>query len=984
MAGAAFGSGYDPEAHGARCSVCPLFTERMGPPVPPELPASADVVVVGQEPGWEEVKASRPFVGRSGRLLDEALERVGRPRHTVAINNAVLCMPPGGDISAFEARLDLVNRRRAKAGEATIPRPTACCAPRLHAETRRFQRVIPVGNVAAAQLVPGMKGGGIMGVRGKILQVPETVSDPWLTAAHAEGSDDPVRVDYRLVPGRKLLPTLHPAHVLREPKWIGVFVGDLARAWRFFESRLLFTSPQMLYRPEPAQLEHVLRTTHYDWRGTKLHVYDVETDGIDPMVARLRCIGIGTPAWAAIVPLDPVAWRGLREGGKPLTDFYTLDNGTRIPLYTSREKAELDRIIRWWAHEKSLLKAGHNAGSYDRIVMECQLGLTPAPLVDTILLHRSVQPDLPHDLGFVGSHFTDVHNWKADHTSTEAKTDEELWRYNGLDITVNAQIIEPLMAGIDARDQHAIVTLDHESQDACVGMHYTGMLVDQVERERQDVRLRALVKLWTNRARLVLHKAGVDVSDVVARTKKKDEANAALSIDEEENDWKMPEGEDMGLDLRAFNPLSHPQLRSVLFEQWNLSIPTNMKREELYTKSGEISTGDSVLRRLLMTDALEKHQRMFIHAVRMCRRWGKMWGTYVHPWRPLTGDPKLDKGSVLWPDGRVHPTWNCHTPITGRFASTGPNAQNLPPDMKALIIAQAGCVLVGADLDQIEFRIAASLWKVAMFLEAFGKKLDPYQFIMRNVFGNERFEAFSGWPTAFGKKDFKKGTEFEAQRKLSKQVHLSAQYAASLETQFRLITSAEDKETGELTYASLEMSEVAGMSKRWLEGAPEYKAGWAKEMAEASTQGYLREPVTGRRRDFPQNLKLNMSEVVNFKVQAGAAGVMNKCLKEIKAKIPFGAWGRNTGIMNQCHDAITVECAVDDAPKVYEIMANVMNRTEPAFPDVPITTEVQIGAHTVWDPKAGEKGKGKHVPLKDVGNWREAERLGARSRLSST
>ena len=40
------------------------------------------------------------------------------------------------------------------------------------------------------------------------------------------------------------------------------------------------------------------------------------------------------------------------------------------------------------------------------------------------------------------------------------------------------------------------------------------------------------------------------------------------------------------------------------------------------------------------------------------------------------------------------------------------------------------------------------------------------------------------------------------------------------------------------------------MRDNWLKGAPEYETGWARDIATWREQGYLREPVTGRRRDF--------------------------------------------------------------------------------------------------------------------------------------
>ncbi len=58
--------------------------------------ASADVMFVGEGPGAEEDRQGLPFVGRSGKLLDQLLaEELGITREQVYIANVVKCRPPG-------------------------------------------------------------------------------------------------------------------------------------------------------------------------------------------------------------------------------------------------------------------------------------------------------------------------------------------------------------------------------------------------------------------------------------------------------------------------------------------------------------------------------------------------------------------------------------------------------------------------------------------------------------------------------------------------------------------------------------------------------------------------------------------------------------------------------------------------------------------------------------------------------------------------
>lgn len=70
------------------CRACPLF-ENATQGVFGEGSKTARLMMIGEQPGDEEDKAGRPFVGPSGRVLDETLEEVGIARDEVWITNAV-------------------------------------------------------------------------------------------------------------------------------------------------------------------------------------------------------------------------------------------------------------------------------------------------------------------------------------------------------------------------------------------------------------------------------------------------------------------------------------------------------------------------------------------------------------------------------------------------------------------------------------------------------------------------------------------------------------------------------------------------------------------------------------------------------------------------------------------------------------------------------------------------------------------------------
>lgn len=72
----------------AKCTACPLHATGTQT-VFGEGPADATLMLVGEAPGDQEDKAGRPFVGPSGRLLNEALEAAGLDRAACYVTNAV-------------------------------------------------------------------------------------------------------------------------------------------------------------------------------------------------------------------------------------------------------------------------------------------------------------------------------------------------------------------------------------------------------------------------------------------------------------------------------------------------------------------------------------------------------------------------------------------------------------------------------------------------------------------------------------------------------------------------------------------------------------------------------------------------------------------------------------------------------------------------------------------------------------------------------
>ncbi|MGI9149420.1 MAG: uracil-DNA glycosylase family protein, partial [Chloroflexota bacterium] len=76
------------------CRMCKLSQTRTLA-VPGEGNPHAEVMFIGEGPGFNEDQQGRPFVGAAGKLLSEMLELIGLRRQDVFITNVVRCRPPG-------------------------------------------------------------------------------------------------------------------------------------------------------------------------------------------------------------------------------------------------------------------------------------------------------------------------------------------------------------------------------------------------------------------------------------------------------------------------------------------------------------------------------------------------------------------------------------------------------------------------------------------------------------------------------------------------------------------------------------------------------------------------------------------------------------------------------------------------------------------------------------------------------------------------
>ena len=163
----------------AGCTACRLHEGRTRT-VPGDGDPNAELMFIGEGPGYHEDQQGRPFVGAAGKLLDELLAEIGMTRADVFVANVVKCRPPK-------------NRD-------PMPDEIGSCEVYLREQLSgvRPKLIVPLGRFATQYFLPGAAMGRS---RGKAAQ-----AGPWL-----------------------IFPIYHPAAALRNRSLIQTLRDDFAQ-----------------------------------------------------------------------------------------------------------------------------------------------------------------------------------------------------------------------------------------------------------------------------------------------------------------------------------------------------------------------------------------------------------------------------------------------------------------------------------------------------------------------------------------------------------------------------------------------------------------------------------------------------------------------------------------------------------------------------------------------------------------------------------
>lgn len=236
------------------CRECELYTGARTVCVDGDGPRDADILVVGQNPGQQEDRQGRPFIGPSGQVIKAQVFKAGLTDLKIRYTNVVRCLTPD-------------NRE-------PTPKEIKACKPYLDAEIKLIdpKYLVPLGAVAT-----------------------KAIAKTKITTSHGQMivQDD-----------RIICPTYHPAATFRDPSKLQVIQQDLARLKRQIDGTLGATQDAFKYRVVTDRT--ILREFLGAFDAVDEYAYDTETNGLFLRKPdfKIRSIAFALPECAWVIPLE--------------------------------------------------------------------------------------------------------------------------------------------------------------------------------------------------------------------------------------------------------------------------------------------------------------------------------------------------------------------------------------------------------------------------------------------------------------------------------------------------------------------------------------------------------------------------------------------------------------------------------------------------------------------------------------------------------
>lgn len=342
--------------------------------VPPQWPSTTPckIAFVGEAPSWEEIDKGQPLVGPSGRIFNGALRAANMSRSEYMITNVFDEKIPDNKIKNWcvplkEAREQHLTDLPPVGANGFLSQPYRHHLDRLASELAKARPsvIVPLGATALWAFTGNTNIGSLRG-----------------TTIEAT----------RLIPGAKIIPIYHPAFIMKKFNLLPVMVRDLlfAKSEADKGKEIKHAKRSLILEPTLRDIHNVMpRLLSRHLSSSSLSV-DIETGW-----GQITCIGFAWDSEHAIcIPFI--------DHRKPNKSYWS----------TPSEEAEAWRLVEQ-VLASPVPKLGQNFGGYDFMWLIAKYHLRVLNFnADTRLLSHAIYPELPKDLGFLGSSHSTQGAWK--------------------------------------------------------------------------------------------------------------------------------------------------------------------------------------------------------------------------------------------------------------------------------------------------------------------------------------------------------------------------------------------------------------------------------------------------------------------------------------------------------------------------------------------------------------------------------------------
>lgn len=540
------------------------------------------------------------------------------------------------------------------------------------------------------------------------------------------------------------------------------------------------------------------------------------------------------------------------------------DNDTYfLPLPPKREEVlRLLAPLKPLLSSRQILKIGQNI-KYDlQILANYEIEVT-LPIFDTMVAHYLLFPDMRHGLDELSEHYLGIVPMSFEELVQPQSSKQ-----------ANLRHIDPERLAYYAAEDAALTYRLYR--------HFEPMIAERGQAELLHDLEMPLIPVLAS-----MERSGVRIDrDVLADIS----TQLHSKLTEVEREITALAG-------RPFNINSPKQVGEMLFD--HLKIVDKAKK----TKSGGYTTSEEVLEKL-------RDRHPIVGKILDYRGLKKLLSTYV--------DTLPD---MLYPDGKLHSSFNQTVAATGRLSSSNPNIQNIPIRTEegrairaAFVPDDADCVFLSADYSQIELRLMAHMSADQGLIEAFRQGHDIHQATAAKIHAIPLEQVTS------------------QQRRGAKTANFGIIYGISA--------------FGLAERLGIGRSEAKALIEGYFASYPGVKAYMERVVEQAQEQGYV-STLLGRRRYLPDIVSTNAvvrgyaeRNAINAPLQGTAADIIKIAMIRLHEQIRQR--GLKSRMILQVHDELNFNVPKDELPIMIPLVRETM-QSALTWLSVPLVVEVGQG-----------------------------------------